>query len=252
VGRVGTLSRVDLERITRSAMPPLGVDEGMELFDRAVRTGHAVLGLARLNPQALRDQPDVAPLWRSLAGAAPRRAAASETTRTGQEDLEQRLAGLARPDRDRILTDLVGGSAAAVLGHATGAQIDPDRAFSELGFDSLTSVELRNLLRTRTGKALPSSVVFDYPTVTQLAGYVDTLFGFAETDDDSSDEDTVRRALRTIPLARLRQARLLDALLDLAGEEPGGDRNGTDGHADEEHLLDADVDDLIDIALRDQ
>ncbi|WP_305790281.1 SDR family NAD(P)-dependent oxidoreductase, partial [Symbioplanes lichenis] len=215
VGRVGQLSGVDLERITRSAMPPLGVEQGMELFDRALRSSFAVLGPARLNPRALRGQADVAPLWRTLAGAAPRRATAG-TGRGGEEDLGQRLAGLSRAERDKILTDLVRRSAATVLGHASAARIDADRSFSELGFDSLTSVELRNLLRARTGRTLSSGVVFDYPTVTQLAGYVDSLFAPAE------------------PLPQ---------------EQPAP---RPDDHPDEADLLDADVDDLINIALRDQ
>ncbi|MDF3294248.1 SDR family NAD(P)-dependent oxidoreductase [Streptomyces sp. RB6PN23] len=248
VGLVGTLSEIDLERIARSAMPPLSVSQGMELFDGAVRTGHPVLGLARLNPLALRTQQDVPALWRSLVGGVLRRAA--DNTRDGREGLGQRLAGLSRVDREKVLVGLVRDSAAAVLGHASSAQIDSDQPFSELGFDSLTSVELRNLLQSKTGVALASSVVFDYPTVTRLASYVDTLFGNDPTPelDDPSDA-AIRRALQSIPLARLRKARLLDALLELASS---GDELSVSEQDDEATLLAADVDDLIDIALRDE
>ncbi|WP_449343268.1 SDR family NAD(P)-dependent oxidoreductase, partial [Streptomyces silvisoli] len=174
IGLVGTLSQADIARIARSAMPPLSVSQGMGLFDRALGTGHPVLGLARLNVQALRTQHD-APLWRSLVGGALRRAA--DNTRYGREGFGQRLAGLPGAEREQILVDLVRESAAAVLGHTSSAQIDTGQPFSELGFDSLTSVELRNLLQAKTGLGLAASVVFDYPTVTRLAGYLAGEFG---------------------------------------------------------------------------
>ncbi|WP_269859700.1 MDR/SDR family oxidoreductase, partial [Streptomyces sp. RPT161] len=109
IGLVGTLSQADIARIARSAMPPLSVSQGMDLFDRALGTGHPVLGLARLNVQALRTQHD-APLWRSLVGGALRRAA--DNTRYGREGFGQRLAGLPGAEREQVLLDLVRESAA--------------------------------------------------------------------------------------------------------------------------------------------
>ena len=170
VGLVGTLSDTDRQRIARSALPPLSPAQGMDLFDRALRTGYPVLALTRLNPQALRAQQDIPAVWRSLAGGTLRRAA--DNTRYGREGLGQRLAGLSSVDRAQILVDLVRDAAAAVLGHASSAQIDTDQPFSELGFDSLTSVELRNLLQSKTGLSLAASAVFDYPTITRLAGHL--------------------------------------------------------------------------------
>jgi acyl carrier protein len=73
--------------------------------------------------------------------------------------------------------ELVRGSAAVVLGHGSGTQIPRERTFSELGFDSLTAVELRNLLRSESGAALPASVVFDYPTAGRLAHYLSGVLG---------------------------------------------------------------------------
>ncbi|MDF3294422.1 type I polyketide synthase, partial [Streptomyces silvisoli] len=175
IGLVSGLSQTDLQRIARSVMPPLAVNQGVDLFDRAIRIGYPALALTRLNLQALRAQQDVPAVWRSLVGGILRRAA--NNTRNGREGLAQRLAGLSSVDREQTLLDLVRESAAVVLGHASSTQINTDQPFKALGFDSLTAVELRNVLQTKTGLGLASSVVFDYPTVTRLAGYLAGEFG---------------------------------------------------------------------------
>jgi len=92
--------------------------------------------------------------------------------------LSRRLEGLGEPERERLLLDLVLGEAAGSLGHANPERIDPDRAFKEIGFDSLAAVELRNRLLALTGLRLPSTVVFDQPNVRALAGHLaDRLAG---------------------------------------------------------------------------
>ncbi|MGW4631124.1 beta-ketoacyl synthase N-terminal-like domain-containing protein, partial [Streptomyces rubiginosohelvolus] len=85
------------------------------------------------------------------------------------------MAALSSEDRKAALVELVGAQVALVLGHgsSSGASVDADRAFRELGFDSLTGLELRQRLQSATGLRLPSTLVFDYPTLTALAGYLD-------------------------------------------------------------------------------
>ncbi|MGO4426832.1 beta-ketoacyl reductase, partial [Streptomyces sp. MCAF7] len=104
---------------------------------------------------------------------------AREATDTGRggapsdgQGLHGRLAGLPEAERGAYVLDLVRGRVAAVLGHGDTTAIAPDQAFQDLGFDSLTTVELRNALSAETGLALPSSLIYDYPTPYALADFL--------------------------------------------------------------------------------
>jgi KS-AT-KR-ACP domain-containing polyene macrolide polyketide synthase/pimaricinolide synthase PimS2/candicidin polyketide synthase FscD len=111
-----------------------------------------------------------------------------------------------------FLVDLVRTQAGRVLGHSGTEVMGADKAFRELGVDSLTAIEIRNLLAGGTGLSLPTSLVFDYPTPSVLARYLlEELLG--EPDED---EDEIRNALSSLSLAQLRDAGLLAKLLQLS------------------------------------
>jgi acyl transferase domain-containing protein len=129
--------------------------------------------------------------------------------------LAERLRELTPIEQHRQLVELVSVHAASVLGHSSSDDIDLERAFSDLGFDSMTGVELRNRLKADTGLALSRTLIFDYPTPTALADHLaqQLLRGHRE----ESDHEKIWSALRKIPLQELRRTGLLDKLLLLAG-----------------------------------
>ncbi|MFH9418732.1 SDR family NAD(P)-dependent oxidoreductase, partial [Streptomyces rochei] len=178
-GMIGTLSDTDVRRIARAGMPELTPEQGAALFDAALASGEPNVLPVRFDLAALREQGDPHPMLRGLVRARRRRSAAGGSAATA--GLVQRLEGLGAEERREVLLDLVRGQIAVVLGHAGAQTVDPARAFQDLGFDSLTAVELRNRLGKATGLRLPATVVFDYPTAHALVGYLlDELFGAAE------------------------------------------------------------------------
>uniref|UniRef100_UPI0035E45A6F type I polyketide synthase n=1 Tax=Streptomyces zagrosensis TaxID=1042984 RepID=UPI0035E45A6F len=200
---------------------------------------------------------DIPEVEQALTGAA------RDSDEEAGSEFTRRWADLASTERPRFLQEFIRGQVAAVLGHTASTRIDIGQAFKELGFDSLTAVELRNQLAAATGLSLPATLAFDYPSITALAGHLTELLG---SSSESDDDEALRRAIASIPPAKLREAGLLDLVLGLADSTPGlvgpgGQEKQQPGQPeqhrqeqqrqedDEAALLAADVDDLVRIAL---
>ncbi|CAM3803457.1 SDR family NAD(P)-dependent oxidoreductase [Nocardiopsis rhodophaea] len=167
----GRLTDSDIRRLARLGLHPLETTEALELFDAAVGistgSGPATVALTRFDRPALRSRVDLPGMLRDLVGPARPAAATPEDGPAPSEG---------HPVLDAsVMPDTVRKHVAAVLGHPDPAEVDADRSFSELGFDSLTAVELRNQLSAATGQRLPATVVFDYPTPAALTDHLVSL-----------------------------------------------------------------------------
>ncbi|MGW7192294.1 SDR family NAD(P)-dependent oxidoreductase, partial [Streptomyces sp. NPDC054838] len=178
----GMTTMLDLaeQRMAAQGLPALTQDEGLALFTLSLNSGLPAVVPLRIDANVLRGRADELPaLLRGIVRVPVRRAARSSD---GADGLAARLAGLEAADRSAALLDLVRTQVAGVLGHASADAIEPERAFSELGFDSLAAVELRNRLGSATGLRLPATLIFDYPTARAVADHIGTeVAGSART-----------------------------------------------------------------------
>jgi polyketide synthase 7 len=218
-GMGGGLTDADTARIRRSGMAPLSTDAGLALFDTAVRQPDPVVVAARFDVAGLRDSVlAVPPVLRDLVGGRP----VASTGAAKAAHVE--LSGLTPEQQSKRLLEIVRTQIAAVLGHRSHEQIDPSARFHDLGFDSLTSVELRNRLKAATGLELSATTVFDHPTPAAIADY---LVGLIGRDEEDAAPDVLPALDRALALLRVRSvddtlrkalvARLLRTLSELEG-----------------------------------
>ncbi|QKW53024.1 type I polyketide synthase [Streptomyces buecherae] len=245
------------EQMRRGGMAPMDPDLAISALQRALDLDEAFLLVAdaaweRLAGELGADRTtallsELTETQRPTASLTPSDPAANESAAT---ELRTSLEALPSAKRQRQLRKLVRQHVAAVLAHTAPDAIGNDRSFTELGFDSLTAVQLRNRLGAITGLELPTTLAFDYPNLVALAEHLEAgMFpqgGGAEPN--GSEEDRIREALASIPLARFREAGLMDTLLELAQISESGSEP-----APQEELSSAvdtmDVDDLVQRAL---
>ncbi|MEV6674108.1 SDR family NAD(P)-dependent oxidoreductase [Streptomyces sp. NPDC051162] len=173
-GLTGTLSAADRARIDRYGIRPTSAAKGCALLSAARAHGRPDLLALDLDARVPAASGTAVPVvLRALAAAGtpatsrPTAAADADTA-----DWPGRLAALTGEERLELMTDLVRTHAAGVLGHADPGAVQVDTRFKELGFDSLTAVELRNRLAGATGLKLPAALVFDYPQARVLAAHL--------------------------------------------------------------------------------
>ncbi|GAA1643016.1 acyl transferase domain-containing protein/acyl carrier protein [Actinoplanes couchii] len=217
-GMTGYMGETDMQRMRASGMPPLQVEEGLDLYDAAIGSYSPYVA-----PLAMKSGPAVPgafvpPLFRGLVRMSRRAAATAET---GGVTLARQLAALTGGDPARLLVDLVRTEAAAVLGHPDATAVDAQRNFYELGFDSLTAVELRNRLSAATGLRLPATVIFDNKTPDELAGWIraelavqqGTTTGLAAPAGEPERDSVERLFLDGLAAGKVREAQRMLATL---------------------------------------
>ncbi|MFV0494000.1 SDR family NAD(P)-dependent oxidoreductase, partial [Mycobacterium sp.] len=180
----GGLDAADRARLGREGVVALSSQEALELFDTAMIVDEPFLAPARIDLAALRAHVASAPpMFRDLVNAPIRRQVdESLAAAKSKSALAHRLHGLPEAEQQAILVDLVRTHIATVLGNVAPESIDADKAFQELGFDSLTAVEMRNRLKAATGLSLSPTLIFDYPTPAGLASYMRTELAGVPTE----------------------------------------------------------------------
>ncbi|MGW7533248.1 SDR family NAD(P)-dependent oxidoreductase [Amycolatopsis sp. NPDC054798] len=241
----GGLGTAEVDRMRRAGLAPLSAEDGIALFDAALGADEAIVAAAHLDVAPFRTRPGGVPaILRNLVRVPAARAAKADLDSV--DALRDRLAGLSEAvEQEAVLVEIVQTQVAGVLGFGGADEVDADRAFSEIGFDSLTALELRNRLNAVTALKLPATLVFDYPTPAALAKHLRTEL-VPDLPGDRS-EDRIRHLLLTVPLTRLRDAGVLDTLLELAGARPdpvAGEEKG-------DSIESMDASSLIDLVLHD-
>jgi acyl transferase domain-containing protein/NAD(P)-dependent dehydrogenase (short-subunit alcohol dehydrogenase family)/acyl carrier protein len=161
---------IERQRLSSAGVDALSAQQGLRLFDEACNADAALAIAMPVDIRALRTlvQADMLPAL--LRGLAP--ASARNPSRDRAGSLARRLRNLADSERALAILDAVRGEVAILLGHASPTAVDPRSTFKELGFDSLSALELRNKLNVITGLRLPATLVFNHPTSATLADYL--------------------------------------------------------------------------------
>ncbi len=168
-GMTSGLSSVDIERMARAGVGSLSPKTGLDLLDAAVRARRPVVVAAQWNLDGLDTVP---PILVNLASATSRHAASQHRAQLPAGARLGQAVHAGQGDPAGGLLDGVRADIAGILGHASAAAIDPDTRFDQIGFDSLTTVELRNRLAKRMGIRLPATFVYDWPTPAALADHL--------------------------------------------------------------------------------
>ncbi|MFC5905554.1 acyl carrier protein, partial [Streptomyces zhihengii] len=162
-----------VRRLHRGGIRPLDANLALRLFAEAIHFGGTDITVTdidweRFAPAFASVRPS--PLLDGITSSTA--TAAIPLPTAARSELQEQLSGLSEGKRRQVLLDVVRGQAAAVLGHSGAQAVEPQRAFRDLGFDSLMAVELRNLLTAATGLSLPTTLVFDHPTPEALVGHL--------------------------------------------------------------------------------
>ncbi|WP_253774290.1 type I polyketide synthase [Goodfellowiella coeruleoviolacea] len=239
-GMTAELSETDRQRMNRTGFGALTVAEGLARFDAATAAAHTLLAPIALDPAKLGQGDDVPELLRNLARPGARRRAAVAEEPDAAGGLRARLERLPAAEQHEVLVEVVRAGAARVLGHPSTASVPAQRPFTDLGFDSLTSVELRNHLSQRTGLRLPTTLLFDHPTPAELAAHLRAELAPAAAswvDEGLRVVAELERALDLVPADDTERHRLTHRLREVLDRWTGDAAVADLGDASNEDLF---------------
>ncbi|MFE3329459.1 type I polyketide synthase [Streptomyces sp. NPDC059176] len=191
-GMAGDRDDEALKAALRTGIAGLDTEEGLALFDLALGSDRDHLVPMRLDFAALRAQLDeVPPLLRGLIRVPSRRSGPLDGA---AREFRNRLERAGEDERPAVVLEFLRAQVASVLALPDATAVDPGRAFLEMGFDSLTGVELRNRLAKAAGVSLPPTVVFENPTPSDLAAYIAGAFGDAAAAGGTAGAQSATRA----------------------------------------------------------
>ncbi|MFD5921215.1 type I polyketide synthase [Kitasatospora sp. NPDC127035] len=184
-----SLTDAERRRLRQGGVLPLTDEQGLAALDAALAEGRPLVVPVSLDLAGLRAAGAAGALPEILAGLAPAgRSGGGVPDRSALAAFQRRLAQLPADERREALADLVARQAAVVLAHTGSDTVDPHRPFLEAGFDSLTSVELRNRLGAATGLRLPTTLLFDHPTPDALVAHLAGQFAPGDGDRPAPEE----------------------------------------------------------------
>jgi len=220
-GMISQLDEADRARAERLGIGILSDEEGLELFDAALLSGRPFAVAARIDPRGLGRLAAIGGLPPILSAIARR-----SERRAPSISLAEQLDKLPPAEHEAAVLELVRGEVAAVLGHASAAEVAPERPLKDLGFDSLAAVELRNRLVAKTAMRLPATLVFDYPTAAAVASHLLAGAKPSEQAVATGELEGLERALAALspsdPARPTLAAHLRGLAADLEAEAAGG------------------------------
>ncbi|MBA0052496.1 SDR family NAD(P)-dependent oxidoreductase [Streptomyces sp. AJS327] len=237
-GMTSELGEADRERISRTGIAPMSSETALTLLDTATASGEPHFVAVEVNMATLRKNAQAGALPAILRGIVPtpERRVSARAEEAGTS-LTQRIAGLDSNERLAFFQELVRENVAEVLARGGAHAVESTRDFSDLGFDSLTSVELRNRLSGATGLQLPATLVFDYPNPDALAGYLHGQIQPEETAEPTGvfgELEKLEAAFDAAPIDGENRSGLLKRLQSLVWRLENDDSGGDSARAGNE------------------
>lgn len=166
----GMASAEAAANLKRSGASPLSLEVCIRLLEQFMAAGVTQISAVAVDWDRFKPVYETIARHPLLESVGSREQPQNEGRRDGL--LLNRLRNLPSQDRDRLLGDFLRREVARVLGFEDGTLPDPRRSLFELGIDSLMAVELKRTLERDLEVQLPSTIVFDYPSIQDLAAHL--------------------------------------------------------------------------------